>query len=90
LLLLTSPDYGLTFCLTTPVFLFLLVLFYPRVNTFAYRITAFNGLLYGLVNLTHFFTPERSWMGVLHLPLLVISIYALVLGSGRSDTPPAP
>jgi hypothetical protein len=40
------------FCLTTPVFLFLLVLFYPKVNAFAYRITAFNGLLYGLFNMT--------------------------------------
>ena len=79
LLLLTSPDYGLTFCLTTPVFLFLLVLFYPKVNAFAYRITAFNGLLYGLVNLTHFFNPELRWMGVLHLPLLIISFYALIL-----------
>ncbi|MFH1929405.1 MAG: hypothetical protein ABIK79_14705 [Chloroflexota bacterium] len=79
LLLLTSPDYGLTYCLTTPVFLFLLVLFYPRVNAFAYRITAFNGLLYGLFNLSHFFSPDRMWMGVLHLPLLFISLYALVL-----------
>lgn len=79
LLLLTSPDYGLTYCLTTPVFLFLLVLFYPGVNAFAYRITAFNGLLYGLVNLTHFFSPDRMWMGVLHLPLLIISLCALAL-----------
>ena len=79
LLLLTSPDYGLTFCLTTPVFLFLLILFYPQVNNLAYRITAFNGLLYGVLNLTHWFTPELRWMGVLHLPLLIISIYALLL-----------
>ena len=79
LLLLTSPDYGLTFCFTTPVFMFLLVLFYPRVSAFAYRITAFNGFLYGLFNLTHFFNPELRWMGVLHLPLLIISFYALIL-----------
>ena len=79
LLLLTSPDYGLTFCLTTPVFLFLLVLFYPKVNIFAYRITAFNGLLYGLFNIAHFFDPKLRWMGVLHLPLLIISLYALIL-----------
>lgn len=90
LLLLTSPDYGLTFCLTTPVFMFLLIQFYPRVNAFAYRITAFNGLLYGLVNLTHFFSPERLWMGVLHLPLLVISVYALALARGGLDAPSAP
>ena len=79
LLLLTSPSYGLTFCLTTPVFLFLLVLFYPKVDAFVYRITAFNGLLYGLFNIMHFFDPQMRWMGVLHLPLLIISLCALLL-----------
>jgi hypothetical protein len=79
LLLLTSPDYGLTFCFTTPVFLLGLILFYPQVNQFAYRITAFSGLLYGLFNMTHWFNPDTRWMGFLHLPLLIISAYALLL-----------
>ena len=79
LLLLVSPDYGLTFCFTTPIFLFLLILFYPQVNKLAYKITAFNGLLYGLFNLTHWSKPELRWMGFLHLPLLIISVYALIL-----------
>jgi hypothetical protein len=79
LLLLTSPDYGLTFCFTTPVFLLGLILIYPHVNDFAYRITAFSGLLYGLFNLSHWFNPATQWMGFLHLPLLIISIYALLL-----------
>ena len=77
LLLLTSPDYGLTFCFTTPVFLLGLILFGSPVNRFAYRITAFSGLLYALFNLTHWFNPETRWMGFLHLPLLIISAYAL-------------
>ena len=79
LLMLTSPDFGLTYCFLTPVFLFLLILFYPQVDKFAFRITAFNGLLYGLFNLTHWFNPDRIWMGVLHLPLLVISLAALLM-----------
>lgn len=79
LLLFTSSGYGLTFCFTTPVFLFLLVLFYPKVDAFAYRMTAFNGLLYGLINMTHFLDPDLRWMGLLHLPLLVISASALAL-----------
>jgi hypothetical protein len=78
-LLLTSPDYGLTYCFVTPVILFLLILFYPRVDTFAFRITAFNGLIYGLLNLTHWFNPNLIMMGVMHLPLLLISIVALRL-----------
>jgi hypothetical protein len=79
LLLLVSPDYGLTFCFTTPIFLFLLILSYPQVNKLAYQMTAFNGLLYGVFNLTHWLTPEMRWMGVLHLPLLILSGYALIL-----------
>jgi hypothetical protein len=34
LLLLTSPDYGLAYCFVTPVFLFLLIIFYPNVPIF--------------------------------------------------------
>ncbi len=79
LLLLTSPDYGLAYCFMTPVFLFLLILFYPQVNTFAFRVTAFNGLLYGLFNLTHWFNPDTIWMGVMHIPLLVIPLVALLM-----------
>ena len=63
----------------TPVFLFLLVLAYPTVDSFAFRVTAFNGLLYGLFNLTHWFNPDLIWMGVMHLPLLTISLVALVI-----------
>lgn len=79
LLLLTSPGYGLTLCFTTPVFLFLLILLHPNVSRIAFLATAFTGLLYGLLNMTHFAFPERRWMGVLHLPLLVLATVALVL-----------
>jgi hypothetical protein len=78
-MLLTSPDYGLTYCFMTPVFLFLLILFYPKVNDFAFRVTAFNGLIYGIFNLTHWFSPDTVWMGVLHIPLLVISLVAMTM-----------
>jgi hypothetical protein len=79
ILLLTSPDYGLAYCFVTPVFLFLLILFYPRVDVLTLRVTAFNGLLYGLFNLTHWFNPDMVWMGVLHIPLLIIPLVALFL-----------
>jgi hypothetical protein len=88
LLLLTSVDYGLTYCFVTPVFLFLLILFYPQVNRFAFRVTAFNALLYGLLNLTHWFSPDTRWMGVMHIPLLVVPLVALfipVLERGRGE-----
>lgn len=79
LLLLTSPDYGLAYCFVTPLFLFLLILAYPNVDRFAFRVTAFNGLLYGLFNLSHWFNPDLVMMGVMHIPLLVIPLAALIL-----------
>lgn len=79
LLLLTSVDYRLTYCFMTPVFLFFLILFYPKVDGFAFRVTAFNGLIYGVFNLTHWFNPDLIWMGVMHIPLLVIPLAALLL-----------
>ncbi len=79
LLLLNSGDYGLTYCFVTPVFLFLLILFSTNHSSFVFRITAFNALLYGLFNLMHWFNPNTVWMGVMHLPLLIISIVALFL-----------
>lgn len=78
-LLLTSPDYGLAYCFVTPAFLFLLILFYPQVPMLAFRVTAFNGLLYGLFNLTHWLSPATHWMGVMHIPLLVIPLAALLM-----------
>ncbi|GIW02123.1 hypothetical protein [Roseiflexus sp.] len=80
LLLLTSPAYGLSYCLTTPVFLFLLIIALPNVPPLAYRITAFNALPYGLVNMMSLFDPALWWMGILHIPLLALSIVALIAG----------
>lgn len=78
-LLLTSPDYGLAYCFVTPVFLFLLILSHPNTDEFAFRVTAVNALLYGLLNLTHWFNPDRVVMGVMHLPLLALAVIALAL-----------
>lgn len=50
--------------------LFLLTLPSPAVNSFVLRLTAFNGLLYGLFNLHHWAMPETGWLGVMHVPLV--------------------
>ncbi|HSB67367.1 MAG TPA: hypothetical protein VLD65_12380 [Anaerolineales bacterium] len=78
-LLLTSADYGLAYCFVTPIFLLLLILFSTNHTSFTYRITAFNALVYGLFNLTHWFNPNTLWMGVMHLPLLILAIVAFLL-----------
>lgn len=86
LLLLTSPDYGLAYCFLTPVFVFLLILAWPQVDSFAFRVTAFNGLLYGLFNLAAWADPATQVLGVMHLPLLVIPIAALWLARSQPQT----
>ena len=75
---LTSPDYGMAFCFTAPVFLYLLYILYPNVSIVLYRITAYAALLYALFNLSHWFNADTRWMGFLHVPLLVFSIAGLV------------
>jgi hypothetical protein len=77
-LLFTSPDYGMAFCFTAPVFLYLLYILYPNVSIVLYRITAYAALLYALFNLSHWFNADTRWMGFLHVPLLVFSIAGLV------------
>ena len=79
LLLLTSPNYGLTYCFLTPVLLFLLILAWPQVNGFAFRVTAFNAVLYGLFNQSAWASPDTAVMAIMHLPLLLLGLLALLL-----------
>jgi hypothetical protein len=81
--LLTSGA-GLAFCMMTPVYLALLTLFYPKVNLTILGTTSLIGILYGLGNLfiAFFLDPGHSWwIGILHIPLLSISIYGLALSA---------
>lgn len=69
---------ALAFCMMTPVFLTIQTLCMPRVNRVTYRITAFAGLLLGFYNLSHFFNPYTVNLGIIHLPLLTISLYSFI------------
>lgn len=91
-----SPDFspasllmneaGLTFCMMTPVVLAVLMIFYPAVNMVALRVTSFAGVLLGLVNMIVWFVLQTWgwWMGILHLPLVLISIYAFTFAHVRT------
>jgi hypothetical protein len=86
-----SPDFsplhmltneaGLTCCMMTPVVLAVLTLFHPTVNLAVLRVSSFVGMLLGAVNMIVWFVVESWgwWMGVLHIPLVVISVYGFVL-----------
>ncbi|MBO4745222.1 MAG: hypothetical protein J5603_07010 [Bacteroidales bacterium] len=67
------------FCLTTPLFLTILTLNLPKVNIVTYRITAIIGVIIGLYNMMNFFNPHTVWLGVVHVPLLTISLYSAIL-----------
>jgi len=73
---------GLAYCMMTPVFLAILTLYHPRVNIAILRVTSLEGILIGVINMyTNFFTDFGVywWNGVLHIPLVTISIYGLFL-----------
>jgi hypothetical protein len=73
---------GLTFCLMTPMYLTILTLYYPRVNIATLRVTSLVGAIIGFYNiLTNFimFPTLLWWNGVLHIPLMTISVYGLIL-----------
>lgn len=67
------------FCLTTPAFLTVLTLNLPKVNIVTYRITAIIGFIIGCYNMMPFFNPNTVFVGFLHLPLLLISLYCIIL-----------
>ncbi len=90
-LLFTKVHPGLQFCLTTPLYLAILTLSYPRVNFAVLRITALVGVIIGFWNmLIHFIFAFDLFNGLLHVPLLSISTYALLLSfrERRSRVPP--
>lgn len=73
---------GLTFCMMTPVYLTILILYHPKVNMVTLRVTSLVGLIIAFYNLMVNFFMDPSflwWNGILHLPLLIISAYGLVL-----------
>ena len=67
------------FCLTTPLFLTVLTLNLPDVNVVTYRITAVVGFIIGCYNMANFFSPGTVWLGFVHLPLLLVSLYCAIL-----------
>ncbi len=70
-----------TGCMIISVTLVVAVLFFHRINLFAIKVTAFIGAIFGITNMIVWFilNPAMWIMGVLHLPLLIVSVYVLNL-----------
>lgn len=67
------------FCLMTPMFLTIMTLNIPRINIVTYRITAIIGVIIGLYNMLTFLNPHTVYIGITHIPLLTISLYATIV-----------
>ena len=74
-------EAGVTYCMITPVVIGTMLLFSKGVYKPTLSIVSYVGLLFGLLNAMTWFAmqSESWWMGILHLPLLIISIYGLVV-----------
>ncbi|UCE09466.1 MAG: hypothetical protein JSW61_10910 [Candidatus Thorarchaeota archaeon] len=73
---------GLAFCLMTPLYLSVLILAFPNVNLATMRVTSVVGIIIAFYNILVNFVmfPELLfWNGLLHIPLLVISVYSAAL-----------
>jgi hypothetical protein len=82
-----TQNTGLAFCLMTPVYLALLILYYPKVNIVTLRITGLVGLMLGIYNLAFIFAMNTGtwYVGVLHFPLTIVSGTALILSLKRNN-----
>jgi hypothetical protein len=73
---------GITFCMMTPVYLAILILYFPSVNIVTLRITSLVGVIIGFYNMGSNFLidPSNRWFnGIMHIPLLCISTYGLII-----------
>jgi hypothetical protein len=78
---LVSNGSMLTFCMMTPVVLAILTMFYPHVSLATMRVTSYVGIMFGVTNEVEWFilNPSMWWMGIMHVPLITISFYALAI-----------
>jgi hypothetical protein len=72
---------GLTFCMLTPLVLSILLFAYPKINRVVFGATSILGVVIGIGNMVLEFIiyPAYWWIGVLHIPLLLISSFCLWL-----------
>lgn len=87
---LLANSAGLTGCMMVPVYLAVMTVIHPKANLPLMRVTAFAGLITGIMNVLQWFVflPAAWWAGVVHLPLLSVSAYALLLAvrKGKENT----
>jgi hypothetical protein len=78
---LVSNGSMLTYCMMTPAVLAILTIFYPHVDRTTMQVTSYVGIMFGVINEVEWFVliPSMWWMGIMHIPLITISLYAFVI-----------
>lgn len=78
---MVTSGAGLSFCLSTPLFLSVFLVKYPFISPPVIACTAFVGFFMGVSNLVLEWAiiPSYWWIGVLHLPLVIISAFCLII-----------
>lgn len=69
---------AMAFCPMTPVFLVLLLLSKENIDLTLLRVTALVGFIIGCYNMGNFAADAGFYLGLYHLPLVGISLYALL------------
>lgn len=80
-LFVLTNEAGVTYCMITPVALGVMILFSKKIYKPTFYIVSFIGLIFAIMNMLTWFILQSQnwWMGVLHLPLLMLSTYGLIL-----------
>jgi len=80
-LTMLTNESGVTYCMVTPVIIGILLLFSGGVHKPTLSIVSYVGLIFGMLNMITWFTLQNKdwWMGVLHLPLFILSFYGLLI-----------
>lgn len=87
---LLTNGAGLAFCMMTPLYLAILTIYYPRVNIATLRVTSIAGIIAAFYNILFSFFVVASvywWNGILHMPLVAISVYGLILSFRKLGSP---
>ena len=73
-------EAGVTYCMITSVILGTMLMFPAGVDHRTLSVVSFVGLIFGLINLVVWFglAPHSWWMGILHLPLVVTTVFGLI------------
>lgn len=81
-------ESGVTYCMITPVIVGILLLFSKGVHKPTLSVISYVGFVFGLLNMATWFGMQREnwWMGVLHLPLLILSFYGLLVAHKEKST----